>query len=89
MNKRSLSDSDFCSNKRNKVNLHTYDSEFTPPQKKRNIQSLLIEDIKCSYCGEFLYQHSSQDKAECAWSSIYNELMDNTSKLNLNEKYDK
>ena len=98
MNKRSLSDNDFFPNKKNKVNLHTYsekkffyDSDDESSNKKRKCElncksTLLIEDIKCNYCGKFLHQHSSQNKADCTWLPIYDELMSWTEKLSLDER---
>jgi len=95
MNKRSMSNNDFFPNKKNKVNLHTYsdkrffyDSDDESSNKKRKciveLKPQLLEDIKCNYCGKFLYQHSLQDKADCAWLPICDELMDWTTKLSLN-----
>ena len=97
MNKRSLSDEDFCSNKKNKVNLHTYSKkkffydgdDESSNKNKFKIEfkpHMLIEDIKCIYCGKFLHQHSLQNKADCAWLPIYDELMNWTSKMTLSNR---
>jgi hypothetical protein len=95
MNKRNLSERDFYSNKRNKVNLHTYsnkrlfyDSDDESSNKKIKYDAglkpkLLIEDDKCIWCKKYLYQHDSQAKANCNWIIIYEELLGFTNGLSL------
>ena len=44
---------------------------------------LFIEDVKCNICNKYEYLHSSQDKKNCYWKPIYNDLSSFISKLSL------